>query len=265
MQAEVGGWPSCSPWWRRSSPEQVAATMTTTTAGVAGRPAESDALTKVGKGEGKVSLIAWAGYVEDGSTDPAVDWVTPLRGQDRLPGERQGGQHLRRDGHPDAHRQVRRGLGLRRRDAPPHRRRRRRPGEHGPRAQLQGHLPGAQGQAAQHGRRGQLRNPARSRGQPPHVEHRGGQAATGLVGRGLRRRVEVQGTRDGLRQPDLHRGRRSVSQGDEARAGDRQRLRARPGAVRRGRGPAEGASARTSASTGRTTPRSRRRSPAATR
>ncbi len=30
----------------------------------------------VGKGEGKVNLIAWAGYVEDGSTDPKVDWVT---------------------------------------------------------------------------------------------------------------------------------------------------------------------------------------------
>ncbi len=37
---------------------------------------ESDALTKVGKGEGEVDLIAWAGYVEDGSTDPAVDWVS---------------------------------------------------------------------------------------------------------------------------------------------------------------------------------------------
>jgi putative spermidine/putrescine transport system substrate-binding protein len=28
--------------------------------------------------EGAVNLIAWAGYVEDGSTDPAVDWVTPF-------------------------------------------------------------------------------------------------------------------------------------------------------------------------------------------
>jgi putative spermidine/putrescine transport system substrate-binding protein len=35
-----------------------------------------EALQKVGKGEGEVNLIAWAGYVEDGSTDPAVDWVT---------------------------------------------------------------------------------------------------------------------------------------------------------------------------------------------
>jgi len=32
----------------------------------------------VGEGEGEVNLIAWAGYVEDGSTDPKVDWVTPF-------------------------------------------------------------------------------------------------------------------------------------------------------------------------------------------
>jgi putative spermidine/putrescine transport system substrate-binding protein len=36
----------------------------------------SGALTKLGAGEGEVNVIAWAGYVEDGSTDPAVDWVT---------------------------------------------------------------------------------------------------------------------------------------------------------------------------------------------
>ena len=34
------------------------------------------ALTELGAGEGEVNLIAWAGYVEDGSTDPKVDWVT---------------------------------------------------------------------------------------------------------------------------------------------------------------------------------------------
>ncbi len=35
-----------------------------------------DALTELGDGEGEVNLIAWGGYVEDGSTDPKVDWVT---------------------------------------------------------------------------------------------------------------------------------------------------------------------------------------------
>ncbi len=34
------------------------------------------ALAKLGPGEGQVNLIAWAGYVESGKTDPKVDWVT---------------------------------------------------------------------------------------------------------------------------------------------------------------------------------------------
>jgi putative spermidine/putrescine transport system substrate-binding protein len=32
----------------------------------------------VGAGEGQLNIIAWAGYAEDGSTDPKVDWVTPF-------------------------------------------------------------------------------------------------------------------------------------------------------------------------------------------
>ena len=35
----------------------------------------------VGAGEGKLSVLAWPGYAEDGSTDPAVDWVTPFEQQ----------------------------------------------------------------------------------------------------------------------------------------------------------------------------------------
>jgi putative spermidine/putrescine transport system substrate-binding protein len=38
-------------------------------------------LEKVGQPEGQVNLIAWAGYVEDGSTEPGVDWVTPFEKQ----------------------------------------------------------------------------------------------------------------------------------------------------------------------------------------
>ncbi len=34
--------------------------------------------TELGEGEGELNIIAWAGYAEDGSTDPAVDWVTPF-------------------------------------------------------------------------------------------------------------------------------------------------------------------------------------------
>ena len=35
----------------------------------------------VGAGEGKLSVLAWPGYAEDGSTDPAIDWVTPFEKQ----------------------------------------------------------------------------------------------------------------------------------------------------------------------------------------
>ena len=32
----------------------------------------------VGAGEGALNMVVWAGYAEDGSTDPKVDWVTPF-------------------------------------------------------------------------------------------------------------------------------------------------------------------------------------------
>ena len=41
-------------------------------------PPDLKALDKLGEPEGEVNIVAWAGYVEDGSTDPAVDWVTPF-------------------------------------------------------------------------------------------------------------------------------------------------------------------------------------------
>ncbi|MDX6658838.1 MAG: putative spermidine/putrescine transport system substrate-binding protein [Solirubrobacteraceae bacterium] len=41
-------------------------------------PPKIPALDKVGAGEGQLNIIAWAGYAEDGSTDPKVDWVTPF-------------------------------------------------------------------------------------------------------------------------------------------------------------------------------------------
>ncbi|KQY59762.1 spermidine/putrescine ABC transporter substrate-binding protein [Aeromicrobium sp. Root495] len=37
---------------------------------------ETGAPTKLGKKEGQVSILAWPGYVEDGSNDPKVDWVS---------------------------------------------------------------------------------------------------------------------------------------------------------------------------------------------
>src|SRR5206468_2566407 len=36
-------------------------------------------LSAVGKPEGQLNLIAWAGYAEDGSNDKNVDWVHPFQ------------------------------------------------------------------------------------------------------------------------------------------------------------------------------------------
>jgi putative spermidine/putrescine transport system substrate-binding protein len=40
-----------------------------------------DKLASLGAGEGQVNIVAWAGYAENGSTDPKVDWVTPFEKQ----------------------------------------------------------------------------------------------------------------------------------------------------------------------------------------
>ncbi|MGO4382808.1 ABC transporter substrate-binding protein [Specibacter sp. RAF43] len=52
----------------------LAACGTTTGTG----PAAGTLKESIGAGEGQVSILAWPGYVEDGSNDPKVDWVTPF-------------------------------------------------------------------------------------------------------------------------------------------------------------------------------------------
>ncbi|WP_410663173.1 ABC transporter substrate-binding protein [Amycolatopsis sp. lyj-84] len=39
-------------------------------------PPKLDALAQLGQPEGQVNVLAWPGYAENGSNDPAVDWVT---------------------------------------------------------------------------------------------------------------------------------------------------------------------------------------------
>jgi putative spermidine/putrescine transport system substrate-binding protein len=46
--------------------------------GSSSTPSASPYAGPVGKGEGTLNVLAWPGYAEDGSTDPAVDWVTPF-------------------------------------------------------------------------------------------------------------------------------------------------------------------------------------------
>jgi len=56
-----------------------ASSESTTAAGQAGfTPPDLEALDKLGTPEGAVNIVAWAGYVEDGSTQKGVDWVTPF-------------------------------------------------------------------------------------------------------------------------------------------------------------------------------------------
>ena len=45
-------------------------------AGAGGGDTAGGPLKSVGEGEGELSIVAWAGYVERGETDPAYDWVT---------------------------------------------------------------------------------------------------------------------------------------------------------------------------------------------
>ena len=51
----------------------LTAVLAVVTAGAAGA-----STTAQGKNEGKVSILAWPGYAEDGSTDKAYDWVAPF-------------------------------------------------------------------------------------------------------------------------------------------------------------------------------------------
>ncbi len=107
----------------------------------------------VGKGEGKLSVLAWPGYAENGSTDPKINWVEPVRAADRLQGQRQDVRHLGRGRAAVRDRRVRRGVRLRRRLAAAGLRRPRAADQHLARAQLRRHLPGPQGQALELGRR----------------------------------------------------------------------------------------------------------------
>ena len=56
--------------------DEAAGTTAAATEEAAGTP--EGMMQSLGEGEGQVNLIAWAGYVEDGSTDPKVDWVSDL-------------------------------------------------------------------------------------------------------------------------------------------------------------------------------------------
>jgi putative spermidine/putrescine transport system substrate-binding protein len=47
-------------------------------AAACGTSGSGDMLDELGEGEGELNLVIWVGYAEDGSSDPAFDWVTPF-------------------------------------------------------------------------------------------------------------------------------------------------------------------------------------------
>ena len=186
-------------------------------------------LQKLGKGEG-------AGRPDRLGRLRRTGLVETVRTEDRLQGQQQGRRHLRRNGAADAHRPVRRRLGLRQRLGAAGRRRRRRPGQRRPRPQLQDDLQRPQGPALQHLRRRPLRHPARARREPADVEHQRRQTGAHLLGRDPRpaKGGQIQGQDQRLRRPDLHRRRGRLPEGPPARPGDRKPLRAERRAVRSG-------------------------------
>ena len=84
-------------------------------------PPDLKAQSKLGKTEGQVNLIAWAGYVEDGSNDPKVDWVSDFEKQTGCQVNSKTAASSDEMVKPDEDRPVRRGLRLRRRLPAPHR------------------------------------------------------------------------------------------------------------------------------------------------
>ena len=190
-----------------------------------------------------MNLIAWAGYVEDGSTDPKVDWVSDFEKQtgckvnvkigntsDEMVTLMRTGKYDGVSASGDATLRLVAGDDVEpvNTDLVPNYK------DVFPALKDQPHntVDGVN-YGIPHGRGANLLMWNTDVVKP----------APGLVGRGVRRarEREVQGQGHRVRQPDLHRGRRAVPEGDEAGARDRQRLRAGREAVRRRRGPAQGA------------------------
>ena len=59
----------------------AACTLIATACGGSSSPPASTGPSSIGKGEGALNLIVWAGYAEAGATDPKVNWVGPFEQQ----------------------------------------------------------------------------------------------------------------------------------------------------------------------------------------
>ena len=198
---------------------------------------------KLGKGEGAVSIVAWAGYIERGETDKAYDWVTGFEKEtgckvsvktaatsdEMVALMNEGGFDLVTASGDASLRLVSGGrvqeintalvpswstVDPRLQNAPWHTVERQ--------ALRRARTSGA--------RTCSLYNTKVFEEAAHELERR-------LRGDDASRRQVQQGPGAGLRRADLHRRRRPVPQAPQARAGDHGPLRAGPQAVRRGAGP----------------------------
>ena len=67
---------SKSGWFRSGLGFTLAVGLLLAACTPAAAPEAGGPLSSVGEGEGQVDIVAWAGYIERGETDPAYDWVT---------------------------------------------------------------------------------------------------------------------------------------------------------------------------------------------
>ena len=225
-------------WWLRSSPVAGARAARRCGRGgcgdddVDGGSAGSaddgaEALTELGEGEG-AGQPDRLGRLRRGRHDrPDGRLGAPIRGGDRLQGQRRRSATPPTRWSADADRRVRRRVGLRRRHAAADRRRRRRAGQHRPDPELRRRLRRPQGPAAT----------TRVDGVHYGVPH--GRGANLLMcntdvvtpapdswGVVFDAELAVQGQGHGVRLADLHRRRGAVPDGDPARPRD-QRTRTR--------------------------------------
>ncbi|HEX2784143.1 MAG TPA: hypothetical protein VHN36_11190, partial [Ilumatobacteraceae bacterium] len=57
----------------------AAVTLVASACGSDSKSSGGETLSSIGTGEKSLNLIVWAGYAEDGSTDPAYNWVKPFQ------------------------------------------------------------------------------------------------------------------------------------------------------------------------------------------
>jgi putative spermidine/putrescine transport system substrate-binding protein len=72
---------SNSGWFRKGWGFTLAVGLLLAACTPAAAPEAGGPMQSVGEGEGQVDIVAWAGYIESGETDPAYDWVTDFEAE----------------------------------------------------------------------------------------------------------------------------------------------------------------------------------------